>query len=265
MTKNTPSSSSAVAPGTDAKIPEPGLNDVLLGRGGGANGHEGNRRFRKLVAQRKGEYVAAEDLKAKASIANEIYNAVTAENGKFLQKTTGGNGKDCWAIVDYKSTLRKVQQALRENNSKPPPPPAVAVPRPEISIIIPPHNQGTKQNGDDHWETMFMLLVEFKATNKHVCPKPQESYRGKPIGIWVTNQRVTYSLKQQGVQEGNPMTAERVARLEAIGFVWDEDKEPRGEKKPPLPPSREKLQLMDELNNLKSRVQELERKISAME
>ena len=45
--------------------------DVLFGRGSGPNDHEGNIRFRQLVAERKQEYLATNHRQTKAKRRND--------------------------------------------------------------------------------------------------------------------------------------------------------------------------------------------------
>ena len=75
-----------------AQIPQPTFvtcvteNDVLLGRGTPCAENEGNVRFRRLVKERKMEYIAAEKRMRKDAIAREILETIVARGGKFLRK-----------------------------------------------------------------------------------------------------------------------------------------------------------------------------------
>ena len=121
-----------------------GPYDVLFGRGSGPNDHERNIRFRKLVAERKAEYMATNHRTTKAKIAREIVDAVLCENGRCLKKiepedaTVAGlvDGVDVWIGVDDDTIMEKAKQALRQNTNKAkghsdqapnPPAPALAV------------------------------------------------------------------------------------------------------------------------------------------
>ena len=68
---------------------------------------------------------------------------------------------------------------------------------------------------DDKWEQGFAALLNFKRREGH-CRVPQfhveEKYR---LGKWVSTQRKNRKMKI--------MSAERVARLNKIGFVWRAD------------------------------------------
>lgn len=101
-------------------------NDVLFGRGSGPNDHEGNIRFRDMVAQRKAEYMATNHRQTKAKIAKTIVDTVFASNGRFLkklepaevQKLGLASGMDIYQIVDDDTIMEKAKQALRQNREK---------------------------------------------------------------------------------------------------------------------------------------------------
>jgi len=100
--------------------------DVLFGRGSGPNDHEGNIRFRQLVADRKGEYLSTNHRQTKARIAREIVNSVLIEHGRFLKKVEHADarrlgipkGIDAWIMVDQDTVMEKAKQALRQNTNK---------------------------------------------------------------------------------------------------------------------------------------------------
>jgi hypothetical protein len=100
--------------------------DVLFGRGSGPNDHEGNVRFRTMVASRKTEYLATNHRLTKAKIAREIVNSVLSQQGRFLKKMEGNDLKkaglpedaDVWMSVDDDTVMEKAKQALRQNSNK---------------------------------------------------------------------------------------------------------------------------------------------------
>jgi hypothetical protein len=100
--------------------------DVLLGRGSGPNDHEGNIRFRDMVAQRKAEYMATNHRQTKANIAKTIVDTVFSNNGRFLKKleaaeleTLGfASGMDVYQLVEEDAIMEKTKQALRQNRDK---------------------------------------------------------------------------------------------------------------------------------------------------
>lgn len=101
-------------------------NDVLFGRGSGPNDHEGNIKFRDLVAQRKAEYMATNHRQTKAKIARAIVDIVLSAGGRFLKKLEGKeaenlgftNGDDVYVVVDDDTIMEKAKQALRQNRDK---------------------------------------------------------------------------------------------------------------------------------------------------
>jgi hypothetical protein len=86
-------------------------NDVLLGRGGATNQHEGNRKFRELVASHQAEYLKARK-QDKIVIARRIVNIIVHERGgRFLQHD---RIHDTYNAVTDKRATEKTSQALRE-------------------------------------------------------------------------------------------------------------------------------------------------------
>ena len=75
------------------------------------------------------------------------------------------------------------------------------------------------------WNECFEQLLEFKAQFGH-CLVPQQYSANSKLGRWVANQRYTYKL----YQEGTPcrMTAERVRKLESVGFFLETYTSSRG-------------------------------------
>ena len=64
------------------------------------------------------------------------------------------------------------------------------------------------------WEEGFTQLAAYKATHGH-CNVPQLfiTENGMKLGQWVINQRANYSHSK--------LSADRIQRLENLGFVWD--------------------------------------------
>lgn len=93
-------------------IKEPHENDVMYGRGGGTNHHPGNKRYRKMVEDRKLEYVNSKRLD-KPLVALEIIRIWRAQlpPGRFL-KLDEKSG--LWHDVGDKKAREKTSQALRE-------------------------------------------------------------------------------------------------------------------------------------------------------
>ena len=94
-------------------IKEPHENDVLYGRGGGTNHHPGNKRYRKLVEERKVEYVNSKRLE-KPMVALNIIRKWRREQvppGRFLKMN---DKTGLWDDVGDKKAREKTSQALRE-------------------------------------------------------------------------------------------------------------------------------------------------------
>ena len=93
-------------------VKEPHENDVMYGRGGGTNHHPGNKRYRKMVEERKVQYVNSKRLD-KPLVALEIIREWRAQlpPGRFLKhnEKTGN-----WDDVGDKKAREKTSQALRE-------------------------------------------------------------------------------------------------------------------------------------------------------
>lgn len=87
-----------------------GPNDVLSGRGGGTNQHEGNCYFRSLVNRNRERYLRAKK-NDKPFISLSIVRSVRERNGRFLKKIekTG-----LWVEIGDDLAREKTSQALRQ-------------------------------------------------------------------------------------------------------------------------------------------------------
>jgi len=95
-------------------IYDPNVNDVLCGRGGRINAHEGNVRFRQVVVDRKKDYLAPTTKKLeKAHIAANIVQDIRQKDppGRFLKEDPDGS----WYDIGDAKAIKKVGQALRED------------------------------------------------------------------------------------------------------------------------------------------------------
>lgn len=90
----------------------PRSNDILSGRGNGANQHTGNIYFRNLIASYKRKYVLSEPV-IKKQITHQVLSVIESRNppGRFL-KQDAESGE--WKELDRDTALRKTAQALRE-------------------------------------------------------------------------------------------------------------------------------------------------------
>jgi hypothetical protein len=102
-------------------IRSPTNHDVLFGRGGSINSHEGNVLFRHVVNQYKDAYMRA-NKHCKPKIANKVVSVIYNLNppGRFLapvndsQKNYKKDGCISWYNVGLKKARAKASQCLRE-------------------------------------------------------------------------------------------------------------------------------------------------------
>ena len=87
-------------------------NDILCGRGGFTNNHDGNRRFRKLIDAHRQEYVDASKSK-KPQVGRKLVNDILlgTPKGRFLKKD---NKSGEWYEISFREASAKASQALRE-------------------------------------------------------------------------------------------------------------------------------------------------------
>ncbi len=90
-------------------------NDVVSGRGSGANRHKGNLVFRQLIKKNKAYYLSL-GKNLKMGVARAIFDEIASKNppGRFLQKNPE---TDRWFEVKKERALEKISQALREKPS----------------------------------------------------------------------------------------------------------------------------------------------------
>lgn len=96
-------------------IRHPNQNDVLCGRGGRINAHEGNVQFREIVLQHKKEYLSKTTKKLeKAHIAARIIQQIRTMDppGRFLKEDADTN---FWFDIGDAKAIKKAGQALRED------------------------------------------------------------------------------------------------------------------------------------------------------
>ncbi|CAJ1913118.1 unnamed protein product [Cylindrotheca closterium] len=87
--------------------------DVIAGRGGGSNHHEGNKRYwRRILAERPGyKQLGKNDNTSKNEISEGIYMYILSTGGRFLQLDTR---TEKWFMIPKKISLDKIKQALRD-------------------------------------------------------------------------------------------------------------------------------------------------------
>jgi hypothetical protein len=103
-----------------------GPNDVQLGRGRPVVTSEGNKRFRRLILDNRPEYTSSGRHAHKDAIARQILLTIRERGGSFLRKLESASERlsfglsadaQAWVVVDEDSSLLKVKQALREQES----------------------------------------------------------------------------------------------------------------------------------------------------
>ena len=90
----------------------PNENDVVSGRGSGANKHKGNLHFRNMIRDNKTYYLSLSK-NLKMGVARQIFDDITSLDppGRFLQKNPE---TDTWFEIKSDRALEKISQALRE-------------------------------------------------------------------------------------------------------------------------------------------------------
>ena len=100
----------------DNRIDVPNENDVLCGRGGSINSHNGNEQFRTLVEKRRRVYLTARFKREKRLIASSIVTEIRGMDppGRFLARK-GNKDSGYWYDIGDEKARDKTSQALREN------------------------------------------------------------------------------------------------------------------------------------------------------
>jgi len=105
-----------IQPGEGGEILEPQDLDVICGRGGKINAHEGNIRFRDIVSKFKKQYLEIKQKSEKCKfcmfVVREIRKSEPAV--RFLNKNSKTKK---WLEIGDEKAMKKVGQALRENGN----------------------------------------------------------------------------------------------------------------------------------------------------
>lgn len=88
--------------------------DVLSGRGSQVNQYKGNIHFRSLVRDRKEDYSSTTRRHMKDLIARQIFQEVSAKQGRFLKKLDNSDPDGNWIVIDDEVAIEKVKQTLRD-------------------------------------------------------------------------------------------------------------------------------------------------------
>jgi hypothetical protein len=85
--------------------------DILLGRGKASFNHDGNRRFRKFIANHASTYANLDDCFDKSMVVYAVYQSIICAGGRFLQYKNSLNG---WCEVEAKVARSKIGHAIRD-------------------------------------------------------------------------------------------------------------------------------------------------------
>ena len=87
--------------------------DILCGRGGKSNHHEGNKWYRDLIARTRPIYQNdGLSKKKKTGISNGVVDHIHMEGGRFLQAK---KGSELWIVMSRADARKKAAQLLRES------------------------------------------------------------------------------------------------------------------------------------------------------
>lgn len=198
--------------GAVRRIRSPNISDVLLGRGGGINGHSGNKVFREWVRLRKEDYNLAPNKAEKTRVATEVMNRVKEQRppGRFLQRDPNAGPPGWWIEVDEARALAKTSQALREG-------------APQIRAA---HQQvgGTRKRKASNMGTTTTTSATITTATTTTIPSNQE---------WVlspSNESVTWpqtvppvtTPAQVGTGSQSPPPGDTTMALSELGRNWKE-------------------------------------------
>ena len=95
-------------------ITSPTNRDVLCGRGGAGNNHEGNKAYRALCESKKAVYQSEAIARSqKIEMGREIVEIVQARGGRFVEKQIHQK-KTQWFEISDEKAIAKTMQTLRE-------------------------------------------------------------------------------------------------------------------------------------------------------
>ena len=87
--------------------------DVLCGRGGKSNNHDGNKRYRHVIGDLRRQYRGTSTKNDKTALSRSIVEYVNCYGGRFLKM----NKMDQWVVLTTGEARRKTAQALRETKA----------------------------------------------------------------------------------------------------------------------------------------------------
>jgi hypothetical protein len=95
-------------------ISNPDLNWILDGRGDTIYNHEGNKKFRHVVASYRERYTTARSRKEKSDLFNEVYKRLIDDEEMTFWRQTEGK----WVQMSKKQGQFKVAHRFRDENPK---------------------------------------------------------------------------------------------------------------------------------------------------
>ena len=109
-----------------------------------------------------------------------------------------------------------------------------------------------EQTGRDAvWEAHLAKLVEYKAEHG-AFNVPQGWAEDPPLANWVNKQRANKKMLDRG-DPSHGMTAARVARLTALGFVWDRSRSATSAEQKRSPPKKKRQKLEPKIKSKANR------------
>lgn len=113
-------------------IDGPKHRDIILGRSSAAKNHAGNVIFRSIIAKHKPYYSSRTKRGQKNEVTQSVIDSIKRAGGRFLS-----NEGAVWSIADDRKVFEKVNQALREGQSKQR---LKGVAHPELATALPSEN-----------------------------------------------------------------------------------------------------------------------------
>ena len=94
----------------------PSALDIVCGKNKFAFNHEGNRRFRGIIARHLQEYMENQDRDLRTQLILQIVEKIRATGGRFVKYQHGGaeSSEDHWVEIGDKEARNKVGHAIRD-------------------------------------------------------------------------------------------------------------------------------------------------------
>ena len=92
-------------------IEEPTCKDVILGRGSAQAWRPGNSNFHDILDEWAPKYQTLQTKKAKRQALHGIYNLITQQRGRFLERAS--TAEDMFVEIEEDDALEKIGYAMR--------------------------------------------------------------------------------------------------------------------------------------------------------